>query len=64
MKVAIVAANADELKKFLTTGQPTPLSYDTQGTPEEVLAEDQVIATYPLKNVSVTIVPVSKMFEK
>lgn len=61
-KVAIVAENADELKEVLTSGRPTPITYDTQGTPEDVLAEDKVIASYPLKGASATIVPVAKMF--
>jgi len=64
LKVAIVAENADELKEILTSGKPTPISYDTEGTPEDVLAEDKVIANFPLKDVSVTIVPVEQMFEE
>jgi uncharacterized protein (UPF0210 family) len=38
--------------------------YDTQGTPSEILAEDKTIAEFPLKNMSVRIVPVDQMFEK
>jgi len=64
LKVAIVAENADELKEILTSGRPTPISYDTQGTPDDVLAEDKQISVYPLKDVSVTIVPVARMFEE
>jgi zinc protease len=64
LKVAIVASNANELKEILSSGQSTPISYDTQGTPEDVLAEDKMIASYPLKNVSVTVIPVAKMFEE
>jgi zinc protease len=64
MKVAIVAENADELKEILLSGKPTPIGYDTEGTPEDVLAEDKEIANFPLKDVSVTIVPVEKMFEE
>ena len=39
------------------------MTYDTQGTPEDVLAEDKVIAAYPLKDVSVKVVPVGEIFE-
>jgi zinc protease len=62
-KVAIVARDAGALRDMLVSGKPTPISYDTQGTPEEVLAEDKLIAVYPLKGVSVKIVPVERMFE-
>lgn len=64
MKVAIVARDAASLRELLTSGKPTPISYDTQGTPEDVLAEDKQIAVFPLKDVSVRIVPVEQMFEK
>jgi zinc protease len=64
IKVAIVAQDATALKETLTSGRPTPLTYDTQGTPDTILAEDKVIEAYPLKDVKVTIVPVDRMFEK
>jgi zinc protease len=59
-----VAKDAALLRELLVSGKPTPLAYDTQGTPEDVLAEDKEIAVFPLKNVSVRIVPVDQMFEK
>ncbi len=61
--VAIVTRDAAALRDALTSGKPTPITYDTQGTPEDVLAEDKVIAAYPLKDVSVKVVPVGEMFE-
>ena len=64
MKIAIVAQNADELRDILTSGKPSPITYDTQGTPENILAEDKQIAVFPLKNVTVKIVPVERMFEE
>jgi len=64
MKVAIVARDAARLRELLTSGKPSPIAYDTQGTPEDVLAEDKQIAVFPLKDVSVRIVPVEQMFEK
>lgn len=63
-KVVIVAQDADGIAKTLKTGDPTPIEYDTKGTPETVLGEDKSIAAYPLKDVSVKIVPVSEVFEK
>ena len=47
MKVAIVAHDAAGLRDLLMSGKPTPLTYDTQGTPEDVLAEDKQIAALP-----------------
>jgi len=64
MKIAIVAQNADELCDILTSGKPSPITYDTQGTPENILAEDKQIAAFPLKDVTVKIVPVERMFEE
>ena len=63
-KVAIVTSDAQALAKILKSNAPTPLAYDTQGTPESILAEDKIIAAFPLPDVSITIVPVSQMFEK
>jgi zinc protease len=64
MKVAIVAPGAAGLRELLTSGKPTPITYDTEGTPQDVLAEDRQIAAIPLKEVSVRIVPVEQMFQK
>lgn len=64
MKVAIVTKDAKALRAVLESGKPTPITYDTQGTPEDVLTEDKTIAAYPLKDVTVKIVPVEEMFER
>jgi zinc protease len=62
-KVAIVTRDAAALRDALTSGKATPITYDTQGTPDEVLDEDKIIAAYPLKDVSVKVVAVGEMFE-
>lgn len=64
IKVAVVTRDAEALAKLLKSDAPTPISYDTQGTPEAVLSEDKVIAAFPLRDVSVKIVPVQDVFEK
>ena len=64
MKVAMVAGNAEELRGLLVAGKPSPMTYDTQGTPEDVLAQDKEIEVFPLRDVKVKIVPVEQMFEK
>ncbi|MGO9464209.1 MAG: insulinase family protein, partial [Isosphaeraceae bacterium] len=64
MKVAIVARDAVALRDLLISGKPTPLVYDTAGTPADVLAEDKQIAAFAFKDLSVRIVPVEEMFAK
>jgi zinc protease len=61
--VAMVTRDGSALGDALVSGKPTPISYDTQGTPDDVLAEDKVIAAYPLADVTVKVVPVGAMFE-
>ena len=63
-RIAIVTRDAAALRDALLSGKPTPIAYDTQGTPELILTEDREIAAFPLKDVSVRIVPVGEMFEK
>jgi zinc protease len=63
-KVAIVTRDAQKLREQLLSNKPTPLVYDTQGTPEDILAEDKQIAAFPLPGAKVKIVPASEMFEK
>jgi zinc protease len=63
-RVVIVTRDAAALRDAILSGKPTPIVYDTQGTPENVLAEDKQIAEFPLKDVKVKIVPVEEVFEK
>ena len=44
---------------------PTPITYDTAGTPPEILAEDKLIEKFPvpLNKDAVRVVPVDQMFE-
>ncbi len=64
LRVAIVTNDAEGLAAKLKSGDPTPIVYDTEGTPEEVLAEDKQIEAFPLQDVSTRTVPVEQMFEK
>lgn len=63
MRVAIVTRGAQGLRDTLLSGKPTPISYDTKGTPEDVLAEDKQIAAFPLSGAKAKVVPVEEMFE-
>jgi len=64
MKIAIVSQDARALRDALLSGKPSPMTYDTEGTPESVLVEDKTIEKFPLKNMKVEIVPVDRMFEQ
>jgi zinc protease len=65
LSIAIVAEKGQELADRLVSGEPTPITYDTKGTPPEVEAEDKVIEKFPLKVLkeNVRVVPVEQMFE-
>ena len=64
LAVVLVTQQAAELEKQLTSGEPTPLVYDTGGTPADIIAEDKIIASWPLKIGSIKTVPVERLFEK
>lgn len=64
IRAAIVTKDTEGFARMLKEGSPTPLVYDTEGTPEAIVAEDKVIGRFPLGKVSVTIVPVQGMFAK
>lgn len=60
--VVIVTQDAPALKALLESGKPTPITYDTQGTPDAVLAEDKQIEQFPLEGLNIRIVPASQLF--
>lgn len=62
--VAVVAANAGELKASIESNAKSPVTYQTPGTAEAVLEEDAVIETFELPIERVRIVPVEQMFER
>jgi zinc protease len=64
--VAIVCKDAAAMREKLLSGAPTPIVYDTEGTPPEILAEDKEIEAYPLplNRERARIVPAAGLFEK
>jgi zinc protease len=64
IKVVLVARDAKGLTRALQSGDPSPIVYDTEGTPDDVLKEDKAIAAFPLRDVTVKTVPVADMFQK
>jgi zinc protease len=65
LAVAMVTRDAESLRQAILSGEPSPLVYDTQGTPQEILDEDKLIEKYPLRvnRDRIRIVPVERMFE-
>jgi zinc protease len=64
--VAVVTDDGAKFRDTILSGEATPLVYDTQGTPPEILTEDKEIAVWPL-NVNkdkLRIVPAGEMFER
>jgi zinc protease len=46
--IALVTEDAEGFLKTLASGKPTPIRYDTAGTPPDVLEEDRQIQRFPL----------------
>jgi zinc protease len=65
LSIAIVADKGQAVADKLVSGEPTPITYDTKGTPPEIEAEDKLIEKFPVKILkeNVRVVPVEKMFE-
>jgi zinc protease len=64
MYAVIVTQDAEGLKKQLESGEPSPLKYDTEGTPQAILEEDRKIERFALKGLKVRVVAASSLFEK
>jgi zinc protease len=66
LTIAIVADKGQEVADQLISGGATGITYDTGGTPESVIAEDDMIKRFPItiQKESVRVVPVEQMFEK
>ncbi|MCA9719709.1 MAG: insulinase family protein [Myxococcales bacterium] len=65
LKIAIVTGDPERLAKQLTSGQPTPITYDAP-KPASVMAEDESIARYPLsiQPGDIRTVQVDEMFQR
>lgn len=66
LAVAVVTDDGARFRDTVLLGKATPLIYDTQGTPPEILAEDKEIEAWPLKinQAKLRVVPAGEMFEK
>ncbi|MEZ4269069.1 MAG: pitrilysin family protein [Myxococcota bacterium] len=66
LTVAIVTSNGAAVRDALIAGKPSPIVYDTAGTPEAILAEDRVIEAFPLavSPERIQVRPASELFER
>ena len=65
IKIAVVTKDAEAFKQGALDGKPTPISY-TSTPPKEILEEDKIIESYPLKfnPKKVEVIPVAQVFQK
>ncbi len=66
LTIGIATADGAALRDLLLSGAKTPIVYDTEGTPPEILAEDAIIEAFPvpLDPARVVVTPAAEMFER
>jgi zinc protease len=66
LSIAIVTDKGGDVRQKLVDAVATPITYDTAGTPPEILAEDKLIEKFPLPITpdKIKVVPVDQMFER
>jgi zinc protease len=64
LRVAVVTKGADEFLNDLITNKPSPMTYEAEGIPADVVAEDAAVAVYKLNvnRAASKIVDVEEMF--
>jgi len=65
MCVAVVTKGAEAFLHDVMNNTPSPMTYDAEGIPQDVIDQDKIIAVYPLNvnNAASKAVPVSDMFQ-
>jgi zinc protease len=65
LMIVAVANHAGELKRALTSGEASPITYNSP-KPAEILEEDKIVEKFPLnlRPEDVALVPVEQVFEK
>jgi zinc protease len=65
LAIAIVSDKGAEVRQKLVDAVATPITYDTAGTPKEILDEDKIIEKFPVpvKPADVRVVPADQMFQ-
>jgi hypothetical protein len=63
--VAVVTKGAEAFLHDVANNTPSPMAYDAEGIPQDVLDQDKIISVYPLKvnSAASSVVPVADMFQ-
>jgi zinc protease len=66
LSIAIVSDKGADVRQKLLDRVATPITYDTAGTPAEILEEDKIIQAFPLPVTAdkIKVVPVDQLFER
>ena len=66
LDVAIVTDRAADMRGLLLSGKPTPITYQTPTTREDLLKEDREIEAFPLavSPERVRVIPAQELFER
>jgi len=66
IKIAVITKGASDLLNDLITNKPSPIEYDAENMPPEILEEDKLIAVFPLKinREKSRVVSADDLFEK
>jgi zinc protease len=66
LTIAIVAEKGQAIADTLASGAPTGITYDTAGTPADVVGEDDLIKRFvlPIDKDAIKVAPVDTMFEQ
>ena len=64
LAIVAVAKNGEDLKKQLTSDEPSPMTYNSP-KPAEIVEEDKVVEKFPLHLAAddVRVLPVDQVFE-
>ncbi len=65
MYVVFITADAEAMKRKILSGEPTPITYNSEKSPEH-MAEDELIASFPIpvREENITILGIDDVFER
>ena len=66
MQIVLVTKDADELRRAILSGKPSPVTYPPGAPkPKEITDEDKIIEAFPInvRPENVVVVPVEQVFE-
>ena len=61
IEIVLVSKDAEALRKDLMAQKPSPMEYNSP-KPQDIMDEDKLIQSYPMKLGEIQIVPVNSLF--